>query len=227
MNPSRKPHDAQASRMSALARLPVFLSLDGKRAVLAGGNPAAAWKAELLSAAGAQVNVYASEMSDDMRQLAADVSRGAITLHRTQLVVRKISPGAADRGRRVRRRRGGGRVCGGRARCRRAGQRDRQAGVLRFFLRRHRQSLAAGHRNFDRRRGAGLCPGDPRQARGAAAERLRGLGRRCRALARCAEACRAVFRGAAQILADLHRPCGRRSRPRAGRRPTSTASLPK
>ena len=94
MNPSRKPHDAQASRMSALARLPVFLSLDAKRAVLAGGNPAAVWKAELLSAAGAQVNVYASEMSDDMRQLAADVSRGAITLHERNWCPEDL-PGAA------------------------------------------------------------------------------------------------------------------------------------
>ena len=34
--------------MGALARLPVFLSLDRKRAVLVGGNPAAAWKAELV-----------------------------------------------------------------------------------------------------------------------------------------------------------------------------------
>ena len=94
MNPSRKPHDAQASRMSALARLPVFLSLDGKRAVVAGGNPAAMWKAELLSAAGAQVNVYASEMSDDIRQLAADVSRGAITLHERSWCPEDL-PGAA------------------------------------------------------------------------------------------------------------------------------------
>jgi hypothetical protein len=71
VNPSRKPHDAQASRMSALARLPVFLSLDGKRAVLAGGNPAAVWKAELLSAAGAQVN----SMQVDIGKLAAESAR--------------------------------------------------------------------------------------------------------------------------------------------------------
>ena len=41
--------------MEPLARLPVFLALDGKRAVVAGGSAAAAWKAELLSAAGARV----------------------------------------------------------------------------------------------------------------------------------------------------------------------------
>ena len=134
---------------------------------------------------------------------------------RTQLVSGRFA-GRRRRHRRVRRRRECGRVCGGCTRCRCAGQRDRQAGLLRFFLRRHRQSLAAGHRNFNRRRGAGLCPGNPRQARGAAAERLRGLGGCCRALARCAEACRAVFRGAAQVLADFHRLCGCRSRPGAG-----------
>ena len=81
MSDARKPQDIVTPRLGPLARLPVFLSLDGKRAVVAGGNAAAAWKAELLSAAGAQVNVYASDMSDDMRQLAVDPSRGAITLH--------------------------------------------------------------------------------------------------------------------------------------------------
>ena len=40
---------------------------------------------------------------------------------------------------------------------------------LRFFLRRHRQPLAAGGRHFDGRRRAGLCPGDPRQDRSAVA----------------------------------------------------------
>ena len=47
-----KPRSAcrEAARRawSALARLPVFFALDGKRAVVAGGTPAAAWKAELL-----------------------------------------------------------------------------------------------------------------------------------------------------------------------------------
>ena len=86
MNPSRKPHDAEASRMSALARLPVFLSLDGKRAVLAGGSPAAAWKAELLSAAGARVDVYAIEICDELQQLAANPPRGAIVIHRCRVV---------------------------------------------------------------------------------------------------------------------------------------------
>ena len=70
------------------------------------------------------------------------------------------------------------------ARRRRAGQRHRQAGVLRFRLRRHRQPLAAGDRHFDRRRGAGVRAGDPRQARGADPARLCALGRGGAALAR-------------------------------------------
>jgi uroporphyrin-III C-methyltransferase/precorrin-2 dehydrogenase/sirohydrochlorin ferrochelatase len=44
--------------MAPLARLPVFFDLRGKRAMVAGESAAAAWKAELLSAAGAQVDVY-------------------------------------------------------------------------------------------------------------------------------------------------------------------------
>src|SRR6187401_1854553 len=78
----RTPSRAKPARMGALARLPVFLSLDGKRAVLAGGNPAAAWKAELLSASGARVDVYATDICDELQQLAADPPRGAIVLNR-------------------------------------------------------------------------------------------------------------------------------------------------
>ena len=47
-------------RMARLARLPVFFALADKRVVVAGGSAAAAWKAELLSAAGAQVDVYSA-----------------------------------------------------------------------------------------------------------------------------------------------------------------------
>jgi uroporphyrin-III C-methyltransferase/precorrin-2 dehydrogenase/sirohydrochlorin ferrochelatase len=45
--------------MAPLARLPVFLDLAGKTVVLAGDGEAAAWKAELLLAAGAHVRVFA------------------------------------------------------------------------------------------------------------------------------------------------------------------------
>jgi uroporphyrin-III C-methyltransferase/precorrin-2 dehydrogenase/sirohydrochlorin ferrochelatase len=79
---SRNPSETRHPRMGALARLPVFLALDGKRAVLAGGSSAAAWKAELLSASGARVEVYATDLCDELQQLAADPPRGAIVINR-------------------------------------------------------------------------------------------------------------------------------------------------
>jgi cation diffusion facilitator CzcD-associated flavoprotein CzcO len=39
----------QPPRMQPLARLPIFLALEGKRVLVAGTGAAAAWKAELLS----------------------------------------------------------------------------------------------------------------------------------------------------------------------------------
>ena len=69
-------------RMSPIARLPVFLALAGKRAMLAGGSAAAAWKAELRSAAGARVDVYADDISLELRALAATPPHGSIVLHR-------------------------------------------------------------------------------------------------------------------------------------------------
>ena len=80
MDASRKPLEARPDRMAKLARLPVFFALEGKRVVLAGGSPAAARKAELMSAAGAHVDVYADEVSDEMRQMAADAPSGVITI---------------------------------------------------------------------------------------------------------------------------------------------------
>jgi len=68
--------------MEPLARLPVFFALEGKRAAVAGGTPGAAWKAELLSAAGAAVSVYAAAPCDEMLVLEAAPPRGAIVVHR-------------------------------------------------------------------------------------------------------------------------------------------------
>ncbi len=50
---------AEPPRMMPLAKLPVFFALGGRRVVVAGGSDAAAWKAELLAACGAEVHVYA------------------------------------------------------------------------------------------------------------------------------------------------------------------------
>src|SRR6266446_9959891 len=81
MSASRTPTEAPPPRMEALARLPVFFALAHKRAVIAGGTAAAAWKAELLSAAGADVDVYADNPADEMRALAAKPPLGAVVLH--------------------------------------------------------------------------------------------------------------------------------------------------
>src|SRR5579863_8999651 len=78
---SRLPTDLRSPRMGALSRLPVFYALEGKRALVAGGTAAAAWKAELLSAAGALVDVFAAEPGGDMLALAA-APGGSVIIHR-------------------------------------------------------------------------------------------------------------------------------------------------
>jgi uroporphyrin-III C-methyltransferase/precorrin-2 dehydrogenase/sirohydrochlorin ferrochelatase len=66
--------------MQALARLPIFLALDGKRAVIAGNGAPVAWKAELLSAAGADVAVFAERPCEELRAVASRAARAAIAL---------------------------------------------------------------------------------------------------------------------------------------------------
>lgn len=78
----RSPEEKRPARMDALATLPIFFKLKGKRAVLAGGTEAAAWKAELLAAAGAHVEVFAADPSSEMLEIAASPPAGAITVHR-------------------------------------------------------------------------------------------------------------------------------------------------
>ncbi|MBP7064480.1 siroheme synthase CysG [Ferrovibrio sp.] len=52
---SRKPVEASPARIAPLAVLPLFLNLQNRRAVVIGNSEAAAWKAELLAAAGADL----------------------------------------------------------------------------------------------------------------------------------------------------------------------------
>jgi uroporphyrin-III C-methyltransferase / precorrin-2 dehydrogenase / sirohydrochlorin ferrochelatase len=68
--PSRGQHPASA-RIGALATLPVFFDLNSKKVLLIGGAEAASWKAELLAAAGANVEVHAIEFCAEMQALAA------------------------------------------------------------------------------------------------------------------------------------------------------------
>ena len=58
----------------------MFFALAGKRVVVAGSNAAAAWKAELLSATGAQVDVYSAEPCDELLAIVNDPPRGPVTI---------------------------------------------------------------------------------------------------------------------------------------------------
>src|SRR5262245_14565777 len=69
------PHlpPCQASRrIEPLSALPVFFILETKRAIVIGGSEAAAWKAELLAAAGAHVDIYAVRPGQEMLTLASN-----------------------------------------------------------------------------------------------------------------------------------------------------------
>ena len=74
LTPVRTPAETKLRRLDALATLPVFFSLAGKRVLVAGGSEAVAWKAELLAAAGASVAVHTETPSVELTTLA---ERGA------------------------------------------------------------------------------------------------------------------------------------------------------
>ena len=65
-----KPRNDRQERIAPLASLPVFFDLKGRSVLVAGGSDAAAWKAELLAAAGAEVHVFcpASELSEAFQE---------------------------------------------------------------------------------------------------------------------------------------------------------------
>jgi uroporphyrin-III C-methyltransferase/precorrin-2 dehydrogenase/sirohydrochlorin ferrochelatase len=77
----RVPEKVAPQRMAPLATLPVFFKLAGKRVLVAGGSEPALWKAELLSAAGAHVDVYGDTFVEPFERLAAKPPAGRITLH--------------------------------------------------------------------------------------------------------------------------------------------------
>jgi uroporphyrin-III C-methyltransferase / precorrin-2 dehydrogenase / sirohydrochlorin ferrochelatase len=79
---SRRPSAQRPRSMDRLAILPLFFPLDGRRVVVIGGSEAAAWKAELLSAAGASVAVLSPGPCADMEALAAEPPGGPVHLER-------------------------------------------------------------------------------------------------------------------------------------------------
>src|SRR6516165_6720542 len=79
---TRAPERIPSGRIAPLSRLPTFFALRGKRVIVAGGSAAASWKAELLSAAGAQVEVFVPEPDADMLALADAPPDGAVVIQR-------------------------------------------------------------------------------------------------------------------------------------------------
>ena len=73
------PAETRPARLDALASLPVFLDLAGRRVVIAGGGEPVAWKAELAAAAGGSVTVFAPIASPELMALAA--AHPSIALH--------------------------------------------------------------------------------------------------------------------------------------------------
>ncbi len=58
------------ARLAPIPKLPIFLDLMGKPALVTGGGPGSAWKAELLAAAGARVVVYTADPCPELTELA-------------------------------------------------------------------------------------------------------------------------------------------------------------
>src|SRR5438067_3783042 len=74
------PQPPRSPRMQPLARLPIFFELAGKRAIIAGNGAPVAWKAELLSAAGANVEVFAERPCQELCALALEAPDASLTL---------------------------------------------------------------------------------------------------------------------------------------------------
>ncbi len=77
---ARLPERLPPPRIEEMATLPLFHKLTGKRVVLAGGTDGAVWKAELLAAAGAHVQVFAPGETARFAALAAGTHHGRIEL---------------------------------------------------------------------------------------------------------------------------------------------------
>lgn len=72
----------RAEAIAPIAVLPVFFKLAGRRALLAGDTPPAAWKAELLAAAGATVLICAPDPCPALLQAAEVLGPRATLLRR-------------------------------------------------------------------------------------------------------------------------------------------------
>ncbi|MDP2801819.1 MAG: siroheme synthase CysG [Phreatobacter sp.] len=74
------PRGTRPPRIGALATLPLFHKLQGRRVVLAGDSEGAAWKAELLAATGADLHVFAPDAAGLFGDLPA-AEGGTVSVH--------------------------------------------------------------------------------------------------------------------------------------------------
>lgn len=78
---TRRPAATSPARMGPLATLPIFMGLAGRPVVIAGTGPAAAWKIELLAAAGATVRVLDPDASSEVAEAAGRAGPGPVAVH--------------------------------------------------------------------------------------------------------------------------------------------------
>lgn len=75
-------NNGMVRRIEKMAVLPIFYKLEGRKVIIAGGSDAAAWKAELLAACGAQVHVYAETLSNVfVEKITSEGSLGSYVHH--------------------------------------------------------------------------------------------------------------------------------------------------
>lgn len=79
---TRQPTETRIARIASLARLPVFFDLKHRRVVIAGGSDAAAWKVELLAAAGAKIALYAEDVSAELDAILVNLKEDQFTWHK-------------------------------------------------------------------------------------------------------------------------------------------------
>jgi uroporphyrin-III C-methyltransferase / precorrin-2 dehydrogenase / sirohydrochlorin ferrochelatase len=81
----RRPEATEPARIAPLATLPLFHKLRGRKVVVAGDGDGAVWKAELMLAAGSDVQVFAPDAAEGFARLAVRAIEagvdGAITVH--------------------------------------------------------------------------------------------------------------------------------------------------
>jgi uroporphyrin-III C-methyltransferase/precorrin-2 dehydrogenase/sirohydrochlorin ferrochelatase len=80
--------DAPDHAIAPISKLPIFLDLAERKAVLAGDSAGLAWKAELIFAAGARTQVYSPRPSEELRATARRLAESA----RFELIERAWKP---------------------------------------------------------------------------------------------------------------------------------------